>query len=142
MIRGALGLILIAIAACGDSGATIDATGSDTALPFDAAIDAPPGTILGTVGNVPGACASGSLAGTSCQILEVGCPSVAPARVEVRITAAIHSARMPSWCQLVAPMPRGIVSARPRHPRSAGSSRTRRSPPTARFLMAAERHVS
>ena len=86
-------LWIFLVAACGDGAATIDAPISDTVSTVDATIDASEGTNLGTIGNVPGACASGTLPGTSCQILEIACPGVAPARVEVRLTAAVGTVK-------------------------------------------------
>jgi hypothetical protein len=84
---------VLLLAACGDSAATTDDAPVETVLPADAAIDAPPGSNLGTVGTVPGACASGALPGTSCQIVEVSCPGIAPARAEIRLTSAVGTVR-------------------------------------------------
>lgn len=41
---------------------------------------------LGTVRDLPEACAAGGLAGTACRRLEVGCPDLKPLEVQIRIT--------------------------------------------------------
>jgi hypothetical protein len=73
------------IACGGGGGGPIDA-GPDLDGRYDAVGPDARADGLGTVGNIPGSCFSGSLPRTMCRLLQVRCPDVAISQVEIRIT--------------------------------------------------------
>jgi len=75
----------LASGSCGGGGGSVDGS---TAI--DARVDGSPPDArtdgLGSVDNVPGSCANGSLPRTTCRLLRVRCPSIDDRQVEIRIT--------------------------------------------------------